>query len=82
MSISGLKNSALLFQEWNDFVNATVQMSAWAEIAITKKTALISDPNYALNASAQEIAFVTNFQNVINNFIGNSPINPDGVLTP
>ena len=77
MSISGLKNNAVLFQEWKDFVNATEQMSSWAQIALTKKISLISDPNYALNASAQEIAFVTNFQNVINNFIVSAPINPD-----
>jgi hypothetical protein len=80
MAIKDLQQSFTLLDEWNDFVNSTVQISSWCSMSLGKISALTSDPNYALNASSDEMNFVNSFQTVIQTFQAQLPSNPDKIV--
>lgn len=80
MSIQDIKKDFTLVSKWNDVIEAQSQSQVWASIVLNKITTILADPNFLLNASAQESLFVNNLQSYIQNFISQMPSNPNLIL--
>jgi hypothetical protein len=63
--------------QWNDIVNAQTQAVAWTTIAANAIAGILANPDYALNASAEEVAYVSAIQVQYQTFSAQQPVNPD-----
>ncbi len=77
MAIKDLQKDFTLIDQWNQIVNAQTQTIAWTSSASIAVTNIQANPDYILNASAGEVAYVNAIQTQYQQFSGQQPVNPD-----
>jgi hypothetical protein len=77
MAISDLQADYTLINEWNSVVTYANQLMSFSDILINNISNLTSDPNFSLNASADESQYIQSLLSYIQNFVAGIPTNPD-----
>lgn len=77
MAIKDLNRDFNLIQQWNDITNCQTQVMAWVQQMNTSIVTILSNPDYAVNVSAEESAYVSSLQNLYPQFASAQPLNPD-----